>query len=71
MDYNQYEATPLFSYDQSRTAIRQIRAENNRQMRQNQSHLETQQANVKWASMVQFGSAGILVAAILVTALFF
>ena len=34
MDYNSYECTPLFSYDLSRTAIRQIKADNRRLQRQ-------------------------------------
>ncbi|MFK7804973.1 MAG: hypothetical protein AB8G95_25295 [Anaerolineae bacterium] len=70
MDYNQYEATPLFSYDQSRTAIRQIKAENNRQLRENYYQSVPAQNGLKWRLLAQFGSAGVLIAGVVAAAIF-
>ena len=71
MQYDQYELTPLFSYEQSRTAIRHIKAENNRQARlfsEQNNQPDTKSAR---SILIQFGSMGILVGSIVVAALMY
>ena len=71
MQYDQYELTPLFSYEQSRTAIRQIKAENNRQARLNIEQTNHSQTKPARTFLIQFGSMGVLVGAILIAAIIY
>ena len=71
MHYDQYELTPLFSYEQSRTAIRHIKEEDNRQARLYNQQNTPSQTKPAASLLIQFGSMGVLVGGIIVAALVF